>query len=407
MNEYTSGASDGHAEPKRLMPCPACGSLAVGNDPVYQVDAVPTQSCLLLETRQAAIDHSRGNIELVFCADCGHLFNRCFNPTTQEFSPRYEPTQHFSPTFVKFADELVDCLVNSYDIREKRVLEIGCGKGEFLDRICVAGNNVGLGVDPSYDPDRDESLRAKDIRFLQESYHEDHAQFDPDVVCCRHTFEHIRDTGDFLETLTQSLGDRRDRLYFFEVPDATRVLREGAFWDIYYEHCNYFTPATLSRQFRLHGFEILQASVDYESQYIVLMARLVGDTQTSSPDEKTVDALRGEVETFSRVVVEKARLWNDTLDRLSQSGRVAIWGGASKGVAFLTTLGVQDSVDYAVDINPLKRGRFMPGSGHQTLVPDDLVDAVPEHIIVMNPVYEHEIQGLLDYHGIESQLHFV
>ena len=322
------------------------------------------------------------------------------------FSPQYDPTQHFSPTFVRFADSLVQGLVDRYAIRNKRVLEIGCGKGEFLQRICAAGDNAGLGVDPSYDPNREVEPQAE-LQFLQESYTDQHAEFDPDWVCCRHTFEHIRDTGDFLDHLGRSLGGRTDRLYFFEVPDATRILTESAFWDVYYEHCNYFTPETLAWQFQHHGFEVLESSVDYDRQYVVLVARWTGNgKQNAEPQPAdSISEFQSQVKQFNTNTQSQIQHWQDKLAQFAKQGPTAIWGGASKGVAFLTTLGVTDEVAYAIDVNPHKRDRFMPGSGHKTIHPDDMTpDTAPTNIVLMNPVYQNEVQDLLTQKGIRSTL---
>ena len=69
-------------------------------------------------------------------------------------------------------------------------------------------------------------------------------------MLCRHTLEHIAPTGRFLRTIRNVIGDRSDTVVLFELPDAVRILREGAFWDINYEHCSYFSPGSLSRLFR-------------------------------------------------------------------------------------------------------------------------------------------------------------
>jgi hypothetical protein len=72
-----------------------------------------------------------------------------------------------------------------------------------------------------------------------------------------------------------------------------------------------------------------------------------------------------------------------------------IWGSGSKGVAFLTTLGLVQEIEYAVDINPYRQGKFMPGTGQQIVSPEFLKSYRPDMIIVMNPIYCREIQSEL------------
>jgi len=64
------------------------------------------------------------------------------------------------------------------------------------------------------------------------------------------TLEHIADTADFIKMVRGSLQDSPSTDVFFQVPDVLRVLEEEAFWDIYYEHCSYFSIGSLARLFR-------------------------------------------------------------------------------------------------------------------------------------------------------------
>ena len=68
---------------------------------------------------------------------------------------------------------------------------------------------------------------------------------------------------------------------FFEVPDVGRVLREQAFWDIYYEHCSYFSPGSLARVFRANRFDVIELAKEYDEQYVMIVVRPV-DRPTSA-----------------------------------------------------------------------------------------------------------------------------
>jgi hypothetical protein len=73
-------------------------------------------------------------------------------------------------------------------------------------------------------------------------------------------------------------------------------------------------------------------------------------------------------------------------------------------VAFLTTLGITDQIDFVVDINPHKHGKFMPGTAHQIIPPQALRDYPPDYVIVMNPIYCPEIARDLHKLGSKAQL---
>ena len=122
-----------------------------------------------------------------------------------------------------------------------------------------------------------------------------------DYVCCRHTLEHIHDVLDFMRLVRTAIGDRPDVPVFFELPDLERVLVERAFWDIYYEHCSYFTLGSLARLFRRTGFEVTELWKAYDGQYLMIEARPVAGPTTAALAQEDdlaritaeVDAVRG------------------------------------------------------------------------------------------------------------------
>lgn len=172
--------------------CPNCD--APGLEPFYDVANIPAHCVMLMHSREQAITYPRGNLRLGFCRSCGFITNTLFDPALNEYSPEFEETQHFSPTFEAWARQLVDRLVRDYDVRGKQVIEIGCGKGEFLALLCEAGDNRGIGIDPGCIPGRLQGEGAAKVRLIRDVYSEQYAHLPADVVCCRHTLEHIQPT---------------------------------------------------------------------------------------------------------------------------------------------------------------------------------------------------------------------
>jgi hypothetical protein len=103
------------------------------------------------------------------------------------------------------------------------------------------------------------------------------------------------------------------------------------------------------------------------------------------------------------VAVDHAR-WRGWLDRLHRAGqRTVLWGGGSKGVAFLTTLGIRDGVAYAVDINPRRHGTFIAGTGQEIVGPEFLSEYRPDAVLVMSPIYLPEIAAELERLHVRPQ----
>jgi hypothetical protein len=190
-----------------------------------------------------------------------------------------------------------------------------------------------------------------------------------------------------------AIGARKDVVVFFEVPDVERILKEKAFWDIYYEHCSYFSMASLARLFRSSGFEILDLRKGFGDQYLLIEARPgVGPGFEQNTAEESPEYLRDLVETFTVEMVAVREGWRERFDRYERAGdATALWGSGSKAVAFITSLGLTEEVSVVVDIDPRKQGRFLPGSGHEIVGPEYLSHFPPRRIVVMNPVYLDEI----------------
>ena len=355
-----------------------------------------------MPSRDEATSYPRGDLRLGLCRSCGFVQNSLFDPTVHEYSTRYEETQGFSPRFNVFLTDLAQRLVDRYDIRDKRVLEIGCGKGEFLELICRLGGNRGIGIDPAYVPTRRPGNEEVSLEFIQEMYAEEYATLEVDVICHRHTLEHIQPTFQHMELIRRNLEHRPDTLVFLEVPDVRRVIEEPAFWDIYYEHCSYFSLGSLARMFRRCRFDLLELATGFDDQYLLIVAK-PGTGQSPVLDgEDDFAQMSDAVARFDQVCTDTLTRWKTDIGRWKESGkRVVVWGSSSKGVSFLTTLGLTEAeVGYVVDINPHRQGKFMPGSGHEIVGPEAMRDYKPDVAIVMNPIYCDEIAADLARLGV-------
>ena len=384
--------------------CPSCGGR--GLKEFYDVRNVPVHSCLLMSSQEEALAFPTGNVVLGFCPSCGFISNVAFDGSVQNYSPAYEDQQCFSETFSVFHHDLTNRLVKKYDLRNKDIVEVGCGKGDFLALLCELGNNRGVGIDPSVIPGRLQSPAADRITFIQEHYSERHARYQGDFVCCRHTLEHIPNTREFAQTMRRAIGNRLNTVIFIEVPDTIRVLREQAFWDIYYEHCSYFTLGSLARLFRSCEFEVTDLYLAFDDQYLLLEGCPAnGATASRLAQEDDLEQTARDVVLFVKRSRAKLESWKHRLEEIQcDRRRAVIWGSGSKCVAFLSTLCVRDEIEYVVDINPHRHGKFLAGSGKKIWPPESLREYKPDTVIVMNPIYAEEIRRDLHRMGLSPEL---
>ena len=204
----------------------------------------------------------------------------------------------------------------------------------------------------------------------------------------------------------EAIGPREETVVFFELPDMTRVLEELAFWDIYYEHCSYFTAGSLARLFRATRFEVAHLYRAYDDQYLMLEGRpAAAPTRARLPLEDDLAATRALVRRFREGIGDRLDGLRRDLERWRRAGRtVAVWGSGSKAVSYLTTLGLGEEIAAVVDINPHKWGRYLAGTGHEIVSPDRLRDIRPEVVVIMNPIYTEEIRADLETRGLAPEL---
>ncbi|HXV30757.1 MAG TPA: class I SAM-dependent methyltransferase [Sinorhizobium sp.] len=322
------------------------------------------------------------------------------------YSTNFEESQHFSGTFGAFAKKLAGQIAQRCALAGKHVLEIGCGKGEFLRELCALGNATGLGIDPGYRADKGRSTNDPNLAFIVDHFGPKYESLSADVILCRHTLEHIASVREFIRSIRRLAGTRSDTWIAFETPDAKRVLTEAAFWDIYYEHCSYFSPGAHARVFRQEGFDVVDLELVYDGQYIVQYAKPAkAPTRPTLPLEDDLDELESLIESFPARVSEVQQQWRERIGAVHASGRrIVLWGGGSKAVSFLTTLGLGEEVQAAVDINPYKQGKFTPGTGHPVISPQALLDAPPDFVIVMNSIYVAEVTQTLNSLGLNPEV---
>ena len=385
--------------------CPSCR--APGMEIFHQVEAVPSNSCILLDRREEALAYPQGAIRLGFCPSCGFISNLAFEPRLTEYSARYEETQGFSPTFNRFHRALAERLIDRYDLHDKDIIEIGCGKGEFLMLLCEHGGNRGIGFDPGVHTGRIQGPAADRVQVIADFYSERYAAVQGDFVACKMTLEHIHPVGEFVAQVRRAIGDRVGTPVFFQIPESIRILRDCAFEDIYYEHCSYFTHGSLARLFRRQGFEVLSLDTEYEGQYLTLEARAAAlpVSQEPLPQEEDLATIAELVASFPARFAAQREEWMERLRGYRQSGKkVVLWGAGSKAAAFLATLDGAGVISHGVDINPYRQGHYLPGSGLPIVAPAFLAEYRPDVVIIMNAVYRDEISSDLTKLGLTPEI---
>lgn len=398
--DSTTAKAENQSAKNTITKCPACGSTEL--TPFHSMQSIPALSCTIWDSAAEARSCPQGDIDLALCETCALLLNTSFDPELLHYDEAYEASLHHSPLFARYAEELAEGLIERYGLKNKTVLEIGCGKGAFLKMLVEMGDNRGLGFDPSYVAEPDD-VPDERITFVKEFYTESHLDVSPDLVIARQLLEHVEEPFEFMTGLRRTLGDRHDTIVVFEVPNALDMLQRADLWDVIYEHPIYFTPLSLDRLLRSAGFDVHRVRPGYEGLFLIIEA------SPSAGPPKELESLghlvKDEVEGFAAAYAERLKRWGRHLEEIKEKGqRAVLWGAGARGDTFLNAIGIHDEIAMVVDLNPRKWGKHMAGTGQAIHSPEDLRALKPDVVVIANEIYKEEIGQSLRNMGINAEI---
>lgn len=384
--------------------CGLCG----GDDITVfaSIEAVPVHCNVLHRTREAALSAPTADIRLGYCRACGFIQNTAFEPGLVPYTVEYENALHHSAHFREYARGLAADLIRSHGLTGRSIVEIGCGDGYFLRLLCREGGNQGWGFDPS---DRGASaveMADDSVRVIPDYFRPESIPGQVDFVCCRHVLEHVPRPRELAREIRRACGWGHPAVVFVEVPNGLSIVHESGIWDILYEHCSYFSAATLSRLFGTEGFRVLRTASAYSGQFLQLEAVAADPSDNQAdPASGQTQPIPEEVECLGRLRRAIVASWDRKLGDAGERGRrMAIWGAGTKGVMFLNSLREANRIGCAVDLNPKKQGTYIAGTGHEIVAPESLATWKPDLILVMNHSYLKEIAAILDQVGLNAEL---
>lgn len=349
---------------------------------LYRADALPVLQNRTFADAASARASASADMRLVQDSRSGLVFNDAFDADKLSYDSDYQNEQAHSGQFQRHLND-VEAIVARH-FKGRSLIEVGCGKGYFLELLRERGYAV-TGIDPAYEGTSADVIKAP---FTPE------LDLRAEAIVLRHVLEHIADPVSFLHEIARANGN--SGLIYIEVPCLDWIIEHKAWFDLFYEHVNYFRLADLERLFS----RVLEAGRLFGEQYLYVVADLASLRRL---DDGAAEPLRLP-EDFS-ASLERAV---DIVRRDAGKGS-AIWGASSKGVIyslFLQRAGV--AVDQVVDINPAKQGRYLPLSGVRVSSPQEAMAALPDgaNLFVMNSNYLEEIRrmtaGRFTYHAVDS-----
>lgn len=346
---------------------------------IYKAERLPVLQNRLYNTRLEACASPMGNVELRQDSGTGVVTNVAFDPEAVVYDENYNNEQGRSAAFRAHLAEVADLIQGIF--HKRNVIEIGCGKGLFLELLRERGLHV-RGIDPAYEGDDP---------MVEKCYFEASRRLGAEGIVLRHVLEHIPKPLDFLQKIRRA-NDGKGKIYI-EVPCFDWICRNKTWFDIFYEHVNYFTAEDFKRFFEVPP--IIKTS--FCGQYLSVVADL--STLRSADDLTPVKRWVCPAHEFGKAIAKDAD--HLKLLRGSNMGKLVVWGAASKGVVYsLQMIRAGVAIDFLVDIDECKQGRYVPISGLRVEPPSRLFEdtSLSALVLVMNSNYLDEVREMIPTH---------
>lgn len=322
----------------------------------------------VFNSKAEALESPKGWIDLQQNVTTGIVSNVLFDNSLLTYDENYDNEQGNSKIFQAHMLNILK-IINPF-FSGKKLIEVGCGKGAFFNLLRTYGYNV-YACDPTF--------RGEDERVIKDFFSKE-LGLTGDAIILRHVLEHIQNPVDFLFQIAEANNNKG--IIYIEVPDFNWIVDNKVYFDIFYEHVNYFRPEDFSRIFA----NVIEQGIFFGGQYQYVIADL---SSLQHPPYLT------DIDQVKPITYE---LLDKVISQLKEKeGKdVFIWGAGSKGVIagiYLKKMGIR--IKGIIDINPMKQDKYAPVTGLNVWSPERFnateQDAV---ILIANPNYADEIKAM-------------
>ena len=351
-----------------LKKCRVCG-LKLADPPLLSYINMPKAAQFLPDVFSLEKDHG---IDLIVCQCSGCGLIQLFNDPVAYYREVVRASA-FSDEMRDFRVAQFSRIVRQFQLEGKRVIEIGCGCGEYLSILQQQGvepygleysvesveycAKAGLDVSKGF-------VDSRDCRL-------GHAPFDAFVML--NFLEHLPEPVETLSGISGNLAD--DGVGLVEVPNFDMILHNKLFSEFTSDHLCYFTRDTLSLALSMSGFEVIECNEEWHRYIISALVR----------KRRKLDA--------SSFQNQQARVTDELKEYISRFGpkSVAIWGAGHQAFSVMAFMEIGDKVKFVLDSASFKQGRFTPATHIPIVSPDTLNSDPVDAVIIMAAGYSDEV----------------
>lgn len=351
--------------------CILCGA-SLPQEPLLVCENMPAQAQNLPEREELDSDQKK-TLMLVQCPCCGLVQ---FAAPPVYYYRDVIRSGGISTTMRELRREQYARFVELCRLKGKRVLEVGCGQGEFL-AVWKEFPVHAFGIE--HDPKLVEKAVANGLSVTVGFA--DDTQFPEgiyDAFCSFNFLEHQPDPRGMLRSIYDHLQPQGYGL--ITVPSFEYILEMESYYELIPDHIAYYTKETLTRLVEMSGFEVVEHCVVNRDTHEMIVRKRNGTN---------MDALVRNRDILARAI-------GDFLNDAQRRGeRTAVWGASHQGFTLMSTTQAESSVAYIIDSAPFKQGRYAPGSHIPIVAPDYYFEHPVENILIVAPGYTDEIAQIV------------
>jgi 2-polyprenyl-3-methyl-5-hydroxy-6-metoxy-1,4-benzoquinol methylase len=280
--------------------------------------------------------------------------------------------------------------------RDAKIIDVGCNDGKFLSRLREIGFEDLYGLEPT----KNMSTLAVSAGFRVYNNYLDMKKSEEivvntgkfDCVVLRQVLEHIENLPDFGSALRNLL--KPNGLLVIEVPDAQAHF-DGPDFALWEEHVNDFTLRSLKHFLQTHGLQVIESyTTQFSGVCLTVLSRLFDSPSIEvEPVSQTVDAFRKWAQCFDSF---REQIQAELQEFVSRDLPIAIYGVGSRSSVFLNVTKSMKKISLAIDDDPTKQGKYLPGTSILIRSREDGFKLLKENSLVLLGVNGENEKKLLD-----------